>query len=74
MTKIAVRAAEIYREIRSLLDEAKASGMSDYASYERLVATIDELAMALHRMLYIDKRLDPEEEKAVRDALSEIRI
>lgn len=74
MTKVAIRASEIYKELRTLLDEAKASGMGDYASYERLVAALDDLAMALHRMLYIDRKLDPQEEEAVQDALSRIKI
>lgn len=74
MTTIAIRATEIYKELRIVLDEAKSAGMSDYESYKSLVEALNELAVALHTMLYIDKKLDPEEEKTVRETLSTIKI
>ncbi len=74
VTKIATKVAGMYKELRSILDEAKAAGMGEYESYKSLVRVLNELAAALHAMLYLDKRLDPEEEQAVRDALSTVRI
>ncbi|KPV61846.1 MAG: hypothetical protein AOA65_2182 [Candidatus Bathyarchaeota archaeon BA1] len=70
MTKVAVEAAEIYKELRNLVSEARKCGMEDSGSYRKLVNVLNELASALHAMLYIDKKLDPEVEEKVKEALN----
>lgn len=69
MTTVAIRAAEVYKELRSLIAEARGIGLEKYESYKRLISALDELALALHRMLYLDEKLDPESEKIVIEAL-----
>ncbi|KPV63177.1 MAG: hypothetical protein AOA66_0989 [Candidatus Bathyarchaeota archaeon BA2] len=69
MTKVAVRTAEVYKELRSLIAEVRGTGFEKYESYKRLISALDELALALHRMLYLDEKLDPESEKIVVEAL-----
>ena len=69
MTKVAVRTAEVYKELRSLVAEARESGLEKCESYKKLIGALDELALALHRMLYLDEKLNPESEKIVMEAL-----
>jgi len=69
MTKIAVRAAEIYKELRDLISKARSSGLEGTESYKKLMDALDDLALALHRMLYVDEKLDPETERIVSEAL-----
>ena len=67
--RAAARAAEVYRELREVVSEARRSGLEGTESYRRLVSALDELAAALHRMLYVDAKLDLETERVVAEAL-----
>ncbi|RLE76662.1 MAG: hypothetical protein DRJ56_03820 [Thermoprotei archaeon] len=67
--RVAARAAEVYRELREVVSEARRSGLEGTESYRRLVSALDELAAALHRMLYVDAKLDLETERVVAEAL-----
>jgi len=69
MTKIAIRVAEVYKELRDLISKARSSGLEGTESYRKLIDALDDLALALHRMLYIDQKLDPETERIVNEAL-----
>ena len=70
VTKVAVRSAEVYRELRDIVSEARKGGIENSESYRRLVSVLNELASALHAMLYLDKKLDPEAEERVKEALN----
>lgn len=69
MTKIALAAAEIYKNLRNLITEARRGGLEKSESYRKLVDALDEMALALHRMLYLDEKLDPESEEKIIEAL-----
>ena len=69
MTKIVIRVAEIYKELRDLISKARSSGLEGTKSYRKLIDALDDLALALHRMLYVDQKLDPETERIVNEAL-----
>ena len=69
MTKIVVRVTETYKELRDLISKARSSGLEGTESYKKLIDTLDDLALALHRMLYVDEKLDLETERVVSEAL-----
>ena len=69
MTKVAITAAEIYKNLRDLIAEARRGGLEKSESYRKLIDALDEMALALHRMLYLDEKLDPESEEKIMEAL-----
>jgi len=69
MTEIVVRVAETYKELRDSISKARSSGLEGTESYKKLIDTLDDLALALHRMLYVDEKLDLETERVVSEAL-----
>ncbi len=70
MTKVALKAKDIYTELRALIVEARRSGLEKHESYKKLIDALDALALALHRMLYVNEKLDPEVEEAIKRALT----
>ena len=52
MTKVAIRAAEAYKELRSLIADARGIGLEKYESYKRLINALGELALALQNVVF----------------------